>query len=475
MKRKQYTMKNKLSLAGWMLVFLLWGANAHAAEPTQNLASLQARPSPEWLTRGVMYQVWLRGFTSEGTLRAATKRLPQVAELGANIIYLCPVYLQDADTRPDFWSPRQKASGTNNPRNPYRIEDYNRVDPEYGSEADLRAFIATAHKLGLRVLMDLVYTQTGPTCVLMNDPDFYQRDAAGNIVTTHYNFSRLNHRNDQLREYFWANMMHWVKDFDVDGFRCDTSDEVPLDFWEEARTRLEPLRPDLVMLAEGLRKDDQLKAFDINYNRPWLDALRAVFTRGQPVSSLRVLLHKMRDERPRGARFIRFTEDHDNVNDMLRAEVVCGERGAAAMSVINFTLDGVPFLYNGQEIGGTSPQSIYERWPVRWEAAGRPKSKSKFAFYQKLCHLRRTEPALTGSEVVWLDNDQPDSVVSFLRRAGSEEIVTVANLSNHKLKTQVALPGKFGPLLSDGAKTVPTAGKLALDLEAFGYFVGKKP
>jgi len=458
-----------------MLVFLLWGANAHAAEPTQNLALLQARSSPEWLTRGVMYQVWLRGFTPEGTLRAATKRLPQVAELGANIIYLCPVQLQDPDMRQEFWSKRQKASGTNNPRNPYRIKDYNRVDPEYGSEADLRAFIATAHKLGMRVLMDLVYFHCGPTSPLTKHPEFFKRDALGKISTGQWNFPVFDFNNRQLREHLWANMKHWVKDFDVDGFRCDVSDAVPLDFWEEARAQIEPLRPDLVMLAEGERKDDQLKAFDINYNFTWLHAVQAVFARGEPASLLRAIWRKMRDERPRGARLIRYTENHDIVNDLLRAEVVLGERGAAAMTAVHFTLDGVPLLYNGQEIGDTSLQSIYARWPVRWEAACLPKAKAKFTFHQRLCQLRRTEPALTGGEVLWLDNDQPDSVISFLRRAGSEEIVTVANLTNRKLKAQVALPGKFGPLLSDGAKTAPTAGKLALDLQAFGYFVGKKP
>ena len=449
-------------------------ATLQAAEPATNLASLQARPSPEWLVRGVMYQIWLRGFTPEGTLRAATKRLPSVAELGANILYLGPVCLQDDDMRQEFWSKRQMASGTNNPRNPYRIKDYNRVDPEYGSESDLRAFIATAHKLGLRVLMDLVYFHCGPTSVLMKHPEFFKHDASGRISTGEWHFPVLDFNNPQLREHLWANMAHWVKDFDVDGFRCDVADAVPLDFWEEARARLEPLQPNLVMLAEGEAKREQLKAFDLSYSFSWLNAVHAVFSRGEPASSLRALWQKMRDERPRGARFIRYTENHDIVNDLLRAEVVLGERGAAAMAAIHFTLDGVPMLYNGQEIGDTSLQSIYARWPVRWEAACLPKAKAKFALHQKLCQLRHTEPTLTSGEVVWLDNDQPDAVLSFLRRAGSEEIVTVASLSNRKLKVSVGVPGKFNALVSDGAKPGAAAGKLALELDACGYFVGKK-
>ena len=457
-----------------MLLVLACHVPSPAAEPAQNLAALQTRPSPEWLTRGVMYQVWLRSFTPEGTLRAATKRLPSVAELGANIIYLGPVCLQDDDMRREFWSTRQKASGTNNPRNPYRIKDYNRVDPEYGSEADLRAFVATAHKLGLRVLMDLVYFHCGPASVLMKHPDFFKHDASGKISTGEWHFPVLDFGSRGLREHLWANMARWVKEFDVDGFRCDVADAVPLDFWEEARARLEPLRSDLVMLAEGERRANYLKAFDINYGFSWYAATSAVFSRGEPASSLRALWEKQRADRPRGARFLRYTENHDWINDMQHAEVVCGERGANAMSVVNFTLDGVPLLYNGQEIGDTSPQSIYARWPVRWETACLPKPKASFAFHQKLCQLRRAEPALGNGNVTWLDNDHPDSVISFVRRAGSDEIVTVANLSNRKLKAQVELPGKYNVLISDGAKPGATGGKLVMDLNAGGYFVGKK-
>jgi glycosidase len=119
-----------------------------------------------------MYQIALRSFTPEGTLFAAMKRLPSVAELGVTVIYVCPLALADDDPRQEYWSPRQKASGTNNPRNPYRIKDHGRVDPEYGTEADLRDFVAAAHDLNLRVLLDLVYFHCGPTSVLADKPGF---------------------------------------------------------------------------------------------------------------------------------------------------------------------------------------------------------------------------------------------------------------------------------------------------------------
>ena len=118
---------------------------------------MEARKSPAWLKNAVMYQLFLRAFTPEGTFRAAEKKLPELASLGVDIVYLCPVCLQDDDMRKEFWSDRQKFSGTENSRNPYRIKDFYSVDPEYGTEANLRSFIATAHKLKIRVLLDIVF------------------------------------------------------------------------------------------------------------------------------------------------------------------------------------------------------------------------------------------------------------------------------------------------------------------------------
>ena len=397
-----------------------------------------------------------------------------MADLGATIVYLCPIMLQDDDPRREFWSTRQKASAANNPRNPYRIKDYNRVDPEYGTEADLREFVAAAHKLGLRVMLDLVYFHAGPTWAATQPAEFCQRDAAGKPLTGQWNFPRLNFQSRKLREHLWANMVRWVKDFQVDGFRCDVADAVPLDFWEEARTRLDPLRPDLVMLSEGQRAADQVKAFDINYGFSWYSASEAVVASGQPASSLRKLWESQSKSRPRGARGIRYTDTHD----LHRPDVVLGQRGAQAMAVVNFTIDGVPFLYNGQEIGDATPQDLFSRWPIRWEAAGLPKASAILAFHRGLCQLRRREPALTEGETVWLENSQPDAVVSFLRRTKQEQVLSVVNLSNRKLNVQVTLPDQakmaYRGLMSERASVTAKAPEVTLAVGSFGYFVGKR-
>ena len=487
---------------------LPWAGIGLCAEAVENVPVQAARSSPQWLHRGVMYQIWLRSFTREGTLSAATKRLADVADLGATIVYLTPVQLMDDDMRPEFWSQRMKESASKNPRNPYRIKDYDKIDPEFGSEADLREFIATAHKLGLHVLMDMVYLHTGPTSLLLERPDFHQRDAEGKILMTgHWPFPRLNFKSRELREHLWANMEHWVKDFGADGFRCDCAGSVPLDFWEEARTRLHAIRPDLVMLAEGFSPRDQLKAFDLNYSH-WAFVCQAVVTRGASADCLRQWWTKTHDRFPRGARFIYFSVNHD----LPRADVVFGERGAQAVSILNFTLDGVPFLYNGQEIGDATPMDLLTHWPIVWEAAGVPTGGlQKRVFYQQLCRMRRDEAALAAAgEVVWLTNDRPESVLSYVRREKNEEILVVVNLSNRAVRVKIDLPDKTAATyrnlvrtekmavkekslstdwiedgmqkvirnprdrVSEAEEVASTKDGLCVELAGFDYFVGKK-
>jgi glycosidase len=449
---------------------MMGAATLAFATDTVPLNQQQARTSPEWITRGVMYQIQPRAFTPEGTLKAAQARLPKLAELGVTILYLCPIFVSDDDMDQAGWSPRQKKSGMNNPRNPYRMKDFYHVDPEYGTDDDLKAFVQAAHRLKLRVMLDMVYLHCGPKAVFLEKhPDFVMRDKDGKMVLKAWNFPGLNFASPELREYLWRNMEWWVRDFDVDGFRCDVADGVPLDFWVTARERLEKLRPDVGMLAEGTKKENQIKAFDLCYG--WGKAFKDF----NDAAAIRKLWETMRKERPiGGAKFIRFIDNHDISNDDYedRLERKWGAPRVNAALVALFTLDGVPFLYNGQEVADTARHSIFGRWPIHWANGETAAGKARFAFCQKLCALRRSEPALNQGDLVWLDNDAPAAVLSYLRTCGNEKILTVLNLTSKPVNAKLAgLAETFKTSLVEGAKS-DAQGSFAL--EAHGYFVGKK-
>ena len=428
-----------------------------------NFSSMEARPAPAWLPTASVYEIWLNVFSKSGDLRGATLRLPEIAKLGATIVYLGPIAKRSADP---------KAS-------PYSIADYNEIDPECGTAQDLRDFVAAAHKLHLKVMLDVVYYHTAPDHRWMQqNPSFLVHSPEGEIVRGFWPQPLPDFRNATVRKLLADSLVHWVRDFDVDGFRCDVGGGVPIAFWNEARKVLDQLRPDILLLSESERPDDQLAAFDINYDFQWYLTLRSVLLDGAPALRLRERWEQTRATMPRNARVLHYSDNPD----WPRAVLQFGERGALAASVLNFTLDGIPFLYNGQEINDPGPTSWRTVAPIRWPASTSDEEHevplSVTTIYQHLFHLRTSEPAISSGSLTWINNSEPNSVLSFLRQAQHQEVLVVVNLSNRDLNVTLDLPVMDYYIVDNLIGTGKTSfqlysGRVSAHLPAFGYIVGK--
>ncbi len=415
---------------------LAWPAAALSGQGL-SLAYREARARPE-LVGASIYQVWMRAFTPEGTLQAAAKKLPHIAELGASIVYLSP--LQAASSlggKEKGWS----LAG------PYGIQDYDRLDSEYGSEADLKAFTAKAHELGLKVIMDVVLYHMALDNPMVQRPGFAMRNTAGKLVLGNWGRPRPDFANPSVREYFAENLVRWVRDDRVDGYRCDVASGVPVAFWEQARRALDKVNPKAILVAEGEMPDHQLEAFDISYNFSYLkQALQPILTEGEPAIRIRENWERQRAIWPHGARLIYSSDNHDQQ----RATVAFGERASWAASVLTFTMDGVPFLYNGQEIGDTTQTSYPARRPIEWSNG--KKQQDLLARYRKLFQLHREKAALRSGTLIWVNNSAPECLLTFLRQSEDERILVVVNLSNRQIPVTVDLP----PYAYGGARDLLT-------------------
>lgn len=396
------------------------------------------KKTPEFLKQSIVYQIFLRPFTLDGTLRAAQKMLPHIASLGVDIVYLCPINLADDDMNEEHWSNRQRQSKLQNPKNPYRMKDYFAIDPEYGTDDDLKAFVAEAHGLKIKVLLDLVYYHCGPTAAFNQDhPDFVKRDSEGRIKFGGWHFPELNFESPELREYLWRNMEYYIRDFNIDGYRCDVGGAVPIDFWNEGRRRIEAIRPDVIMISEswGDAETAQHKAFDVNYSSTSARILD-VIRRRNTTETVRADWEKEHAGVLIQARYLHYIDNHDITNDDYEARPECGgksRRVDAALAVI-MALDGVPMIYNGQEIADGRKHSIFgnrrhgKNLVIDWSNAATPDGQERLRLLRDLIAFRRRHEALLNGEVVWLDHDQPQSVIAFARRTAQEQIMIVANL-----------------------------------------------
>ena len=388
-----------------------------AQAPGKDVSRLPAREARPWVKDGVIYQIFPRNFSSEGNFAGVTAQLDRLKDLGVTILWLMPIHPTG----------QEKKKGTIG--SPYAVQDYYAINPAYGTKDDLKKLITEAHRRGLKVIIDIVANHTAWDSVLMKHPDWYKHDAKGNITYPYdwYDIAALNYANPELRQYMTDMLKYWIRDFDLDGFRSDVAGEVPTDFWENVRLELEKIKPNIFMLAEAHKAELEVKAFDLDYSWPLHSALTEVVQGRAPATDLRKAWEDEFREWPRGALHMRFSDNHDE----RRAIARFGEPGALAASALMFTLDGVPLIYNGMEVGDTTESgapALFERLPIFWAIAERRPEFPRF--YKQIIALRKSSDALRNGSMNWLRNSDESRVVTFMRRTVGEEILVAINFSN---------------------------------------------
>jgi glycosidase len=413
-------------------VLLVWLAINSAVISEAAPSNASTHKSPDWLRSAIVYEIFPRNFSREGNLNAITGRLDELKDLGVDILWLMPIH-------PTGEKMKKGTIGS-----PFAVRDFYAINPDYGTTNDFKRLVAEAHKRDMKVIMDIVAGQTAWDSVLMANPEFYLKDTNGAIIPPAPDWTDvagLNYSNPEVRRYMIDMMKRWMKDFGVDGFRCDVAPTVPLDFWEAARTELEKINPQVIILADAGNKPALLdKAFDVDSSWGMIGTLNKVMNSIVPAHYLKEQWVSMNQQFPAGALHLRFTDNHEQT----RAVARFGLDGALAAQVLMLTLDGVPLFYNGMEVGDATESAdpaLFEKMPVFWQSSGRPPLRD---IYRDLNKLRKQYPALYNGEVVWLENSAPGEVVGFLRRDAKDEFLVLINFSSRRVTGSVELQNAEG-------------------------------
>ena len=437
-------------LAGWLAIL-----SATAAEPATTNAA--PRKAPDWLRSGVLYEIFPRDFSATGDFNGITGRLDELQNLGVNILWLMPIH------------PLGEKLKKGSLGSPYCVRDFYAVNPDYGTTNDFKRLVTEAHQRGMKVVMDIVAGHTSWDSVMMAHPDFYTKDANGQMHPPNPAWTdvvELNYANPDLRRYMIEMMKYWLRDYGVDGFRCDTAFTVPVDFWETARVELQTVNPGLVIITDSGAKPALLsKAFDMDYSGNLFLTLQEVMSGDKPANYLRQSWEHTQAQFPSGALHLRYTDHHN----LPRATARYGIDGELAAQTLMLTLDGVPLFYNGMEVGDATESAdpaLFEKLPVFWQPGGRPPLRD---IYRDLIQLRKKYPAFTNNDVTWVDNSAADDVVSFLRRDAKDEFLVVINLSNHGVTGSLELPDPKGFELVKISGRIHPVDNLLPDLQLNGY------
>jgi len=377
----------------------------------------------EWAYQTNIYEVNLRQYTEEGTIRAFTDHLPRLKDMGVETLWFMPL-------QPVGLLNRKGVLGSY-----YSISDYTSLNPEFGSESDFKNLVILAHDMGFKIIIDWVANHTSWDHVwTKTNPDFYSKTEEGNFKPPYPDWEdviHLNYNQPGLRTAMIESMQYWVKEFNIDGFRCDMAHLVPLDFWNTARTELDKVKK-LFWLAET-EEPVFHEVFDASYTWEFLHKMEAYWKRETDIDGLYWVLTNYENRFGENSLRIYFTSNHDE-NSHSGSEYERMGNAAKAFAVLCATWKGIPLIYSGQELPLKKRLAFFEKDRIEWRGQA-----ELHEFYKKLLNLHTNHPALSAAqtETYRLETNLDNKVFSFLRKKDEQEIIVVINLSSDNLQIKI--------------------------------------
>ena len=401
-------MRNRFSAIAACLTLAVVSPAIASAQPAQSRA---VGPDTPWIARGAIYEIFVRDFSRTGDFRGVIGGLNRVQAVGANILWLMPIY-------PVGIANRKGPLGS-----PYAVRDYRAVNPAFGTAADFRALVRAVHARRMKIILDWVPNHTAWDNVWVQEhPSFYVRNDSGGLtvprddqgkLTDWTDVAQLDYQNPELRRAMIETMRYWLVEYGNDGFRVDAAGFVPDAFWRDAVPALRSAVPrPILLLAEW--GDVKMHRFGFDLTYPW-DAygrLKSVWGGSSAAAFVQQELADLRAMPPGGMR-TRFTTNHDETAwDNPPVIRFTNTAGARAAFVAMALLPGRPLIYNGQEVESAQKLRLFFRDPVVWN---QPHAVEARAFYRRVVELTRTDPAFIGGEFVAVNTSAPDDVIAYRR------------------------------------------------------------
>ena len=378
----------------------------------------------DWSYSAVIYEMNVRQLTEEGTFKSAMRHLQHLKDMGVDVVWMMPIY-------PIGVAERKGSLGSY-----YSISDYCDVNPEFGSMAEFDAFVAEAHRLGMKVLLDWVANHTARDAKwLKNKPmSWYERDEKG-VAKVPWDWSdtaKLNYAEKEVWQGQIDAMKFWVEKHGVDGFRCDMAMLVPLEFWQEARKELQCVKSDIFMLAEAEGVEFYDNAFDACYGWELHHSMVDVAQGKSRVGVLRDKIYSILNNNPQTSMHMSFTSNHDE-NSWSGSEQSRFGEALEAMSALTFVLPkSFPLIYTGQEIGCDHSFAFFDK-----DAMPEFEPNEATETYRRLCELKHEFSALNsadkGGSFIEINTNASDCLLTFVRENEQGRVVYIANLSPYKI------------------------------------------
>ena len=381
--------------------------------------------------QNVIYELDLYNFTSQGTLAAAQQRLDYLKDLGVDIIWLMPIH------------PRGIQGRIGSLGSPYAPRDYHAVNSDFGTIADLKAFVTAAHQRGMQVWLDWVANHTAKDNVWITQ----HRDYYNSTLTSPNGYGdvyQLDYSKEATQLAMIEAMQYWIDQVDIDGYRCDyiSSSTIPTSFWTRAIKALKEYKPGktITMLGEGdmANSVQRLLVCGWDYDYAWGFQSGLVNNKNNPTGVLNQCKNLVKDLRFVDiSRMVYLTNHDQNYNSSMTTQY---GNNAYAFTVLTFTLYGMPMLYNGQETGYLMSRKLdyFNRTPINWNSV----DNKMLNTVKALTALKHSCDALIdngdrAAEVTFLSTSN-NNVMAYTRHHNEQTALVVLNLGTSSVSTVVS-------------------------------------
>ncbi len=411
---------------------------------------------PSWSVNTTIYEVNVRQYTPEGTFKAFSSSLPKLKEMGIGILWFMPI-------NPIGVLNRKGSLGSY-----YSVQDYTAVNPEFGTLEDFKSVVKQAHDLDMHVIIDWVANHTSWDNIwTKTHPDFFTKDRNGKFVSPVADWSDvidLNYDNKELWNYMRDAMKFWIKDCNIDGFRCDVAEMVPLGFWKWVRPQLDSIKT-VFMLAEGSLPELH-QAFDMTYNWRLKDLFVDCAKGNKSATDFYEYFSKEKFEYPFDSYRMVFTSNHDENTWQGTDRERFGD-AAETFAILSCVVPGMPLIYSGQEAGLSKRLNFFEKDLINWD------SNVMRNYYSLLLNAKNENKALwngaDGGALQKLSvND--GNVFAFIREKDNNKVISIFNLSKEEKQFTIIsskLNGSYKNLFTDHFETLTS--QYQLTLGPWGY------
>ena len=419
----------------------------------------------KWAYDATIYELNTRQATEEGTFAAAEALLPEIKESGVDIIWIMPIQqigvLERKGTLGSY----------------YAITDYCKFNPEFGTRADFESFLAKAHELGLKVILDWVANHTAPDSEWTKNDGWHYRDSLGNLMVQYdwTDISKLNYDNQDMRAAMKQAMHWWMDTIGIDGFRCDVAGEVPTDFWNEVMAEIRVKHPDMFTLAEDEAEAQDLTetAFDMYYGWELHHLMNGVAQGSKTVEDLWGYFAKVDTTIRHEAIRMNFTSNHDE-NSWNGTEFERMGDATDLFAAFTYVVPGMPMIYTGQMSGNHHRLEFFEK-----DLIDRVENAPQKTLYKGLNDLRAANRALwsneKGAPMVRLTADN-DKVFACVRtkscpKHGDNTVIAIMNMSAEPQTVTLDLTNLEGEYNCLCGKTMTLETAQTLELAPWKYII----